>query len=320
PFFYLGCVGTPIIESRPFFFHLKKVKSTALCISNDPQFEIYNKLAISTLLKLRATCKAAFYDETLLTAVVNKALKQITTDLANNKYRSLNKAKILPGYRRILAGLLKIYGTDLNKLLISSIKAHDLELMKEVIKDKRLNFLKCAADGKTSLSSVSLRLAATDQKIEFLVFLLNLPSTEPEALNNKLVREAAINGQIETVKILLKHPKVDPTVRNNEAIIKAGINGHKEIVDLFLLHPRVANSLDKNQLLKFVAIAGRTAIVKELLKDPNIDPSVENNKTIRRSMKNNHLDIVMLLLEHPKVLASLPFNEVIYFQTLLHNS
>ena len=203
-----------------------------------------------------------------------------------------------------------------------AILTQDLELVRDTLKDPRVNHHDC-------MNSIPLRLACefgqldvfkllvdehrnntppsamlyaihfTNEKV--LKFLLEDCRSDPSFENNLMIRNAASQGKVGILKLLLADPRVDPSDKDNQAIINAASQGNIRVVKLLLADPRVDPSEKDNQAIINAASQGNIRVVKLLLADPRVNPSDQNNQAIIEAAQMGNSDIIKLLLEDPRV-------------------
>ena len=154
--------------------------------------------------------------------------------------------------------------TDISPVLFMAIRDRDLNTIKSILNDPRINNYKGL---KSILSDHSIRHYTCE------------------------------NDFIEVVKILLADQRIDPSYAENHLLRTSIYHGHEKIVELLLNDPRVDPTIDNNHAFVYACAQGKTLIVKLFLNDKRINPWVNDNAAMKAACIKNHPDVLKLLLK-----------------------
>jgi hypothetical protein len=124
---------------------------------------------------------------------------------------------------------------DYNFLLISSIKKNQVDVVKFLLNDNRVE----PNSFRNLIEMVSIKGYSS-----ILEILLKDGRCDP----NEAITLSSINGHVECVKILMQDKRVDPSMDSNGSLKMADRNGHIEVVKLLLSDPRVVNKLSDKEI------------------------------------------------------------------------
>ena len=199
----------------------------------------------------------------------------------HNNYDIINLFLLNPLYNKLISK---------NKLFLTVVKANDINMVKELLKqniDPSYN------------SNEAMYTALKNGFVEIIKLLLQ--DKRLKISKNEVFQQAAQRGYVEVVKLLLQDKKVDPSDIDNYAIRYAAEYGRTEVVKLLLQDSRVDPSANRNYAIRIAAERGYVDIVKLLLQDERVDPSDDNNYALRYAAENGHIKVVKLLLQDERV-------------------
>ena len=206
----------------------------------------------------------------------------------NEKDEVFDKGEFIKRYEPDIEKIYELTGLK-NQLLLDAIKRDDLEVVRKLLEDPRVD--------PTVNDNWAIQVASDNGHLEVVRLLLADPRVDPSADDNWAIRQASENDHLEVVRLLLADPRVDPSVDDNWVIRQASENGQTEIVRLLLADPRVDPSDKDNWAIRRASENGQTEVVRLLLADPRVDPSDKDNYALRQANLGGHFEVVRLLRE-----------------------
>uniref|UniRef100_A0A6C0C5D5 Uncharacterized protein n=1 Tax=viral metagenome TaxID=1070528 RepID=A0A6C0C5D5_9ZZZZ len=186
-----------------------------------------------------------------------------------------------------------------NRLLIFAVTCNNLEAVKLLLADKRV-------DPVNPRNSGALRIAAKNGFSDIVKILLDDGRSDPASLQNYAIKIASENGFANTVKLLLQDKRVDPSAENDYSLRMATANGHIRCVDLLTSHKDVDLTIGQkivgpeNVVLRQKSTATPIRNFNDSWRSKNIKPNKTNNFSI---------DLSQLLIKHVSDIKRFEYTE-----------
>lgn len=210
---------------------------------------------------------------------------------------------------------------EMNKALLFAIKNNYIDLIDELLKDKRVKekinnhknsiLINAILDRKLEIVRLLLKNIEFDINYEegsLFYFtphfsqeitreFLKIESLKPSLKGNKLIENLSRYGYIETIKEVMKHKNYDNRLDEHGIIATACIrNDTQYIKDLIELgfNPSACNNEAVCNAVQF----GYTNILKLLLRDKRVNPNDQDYKALKLAFLNRKRKFVKLLLKY----------------------
>eukprot|EP01117_Protostelium_nocturnum_P001196 TRINITY_DN11518_c0_g1_i1.p1 TRINITY_DN11518_c0_g1~~TRINITY_DN11518_c0_g1_i1.p1 ORF type:complete len:362 (-),score=95.07 TRINITY_DN11518_c0_g1_i1:168-1253(-) len=151
--------------------------------------------------------------------------------------------------------------------LISSVRNENLEIFKMLINDGRVEV--------NTESNLALKIAVLGNS-EIFNLLLEHPSVDPSADDNRPLQEAAWKGKIDNIKVLLAHPKINLGRCHYNLVASVASGCSLKVLKLLLKDHRIEQYLSREDdfMLTNVALSERWKNLLYLLKDERVNPNL----------------------------------------------
>ncbi|KAI8896578.1 ankyrin repeat-containing domain protein [Globomyces pollinis-pini] len=218
------------------------------------------------------------------------------------------------------------------QLLCRTIECDDVESLKVLVEDLKINLLECKKLYISLIKSsnqifdfaiyhldidpvfyntLTLRMYEHFPDVNDVRLIRNSKCINPHENMCELVRLAAQLGEFQLLKQYLNSDDVDAGICDNQAIQYAAENGHASCVQILLENAKVNPSAGNNHAFRSAVKNGHLDCVRLLLGDARVDPAALYNESIRTASLGGHEAILRLLIAHPDVNVSAENEEAI---------